>query len=311
MKKLVLLCLAATLTVPAFSTSIFAQNSVTPNAPTVNTIIAKASLKTPHITQEQLADGQVTIYDYGRIKMHAYQTKDALGDECYVFETKQGLVLLESTILKKDISAWQGYIKNLNKPVVGALMSYHPNGFADYKQAPVYATEHAVTSWQKGGGIYAIVGNLTKMFGDSADPAMPGNAEKLSVGKSINLAGIKFNIIDAGDDAYSVEIPEIHAIYRHMMGSDVHNILVSKAHIATELQTMKNYQKKNYAVILTGHYVPEGQAAVAKKIAYLETLQKLADTCTTANEFISAVEKAFPDYQGKNYLQMTAGFLYK
>ena len=46
----------------------------------------------------------------------------------------------------------------------------------------------------------------------------------------------------------------------------------------------------------------EGQTAVAKKIAYLETLQKLADTCTTANEFMSAVEKAFPDYQGKNYL---------
>ena len=310
MKKLIPFCLAAAFVAPAISFVPANNIAVAPQfaaaaeaaAPTVNA---------PITTQQRLAKGTVTIYDYGQIKLHAYQTGDALSDECYVFETKQGLVLLESTILKDDIAAWKAYIKALNKPVAGALMAYHPNGFADYKDAPIYATAHAVSSWQQGGGIYAIVGGLSQMFGTAAQPVMPSGADKLTAGKSIELAGIQFNIIDAGDDAYSVEIPAIHTVYRHMMGSKVHNILGSKAHIAAELQTMKDYQKKNYTTILTSHYVPEGQAAVAQKIAYLEKVQQLADSCKTAQEFTQAVQKAFPDYEGVNYLQMTAGFLYK
>lgn len=311
MKKLIPFCLAAALAVPSIS---FMPLNNTAFASQFGAATAEAAASTanaPLITQQKLANGTVTIYDYGKIKLHAYQTGDALSDECYVFETRQGLVLLESTILKNDITAWKTYIQNLNKPVAGALMAYHPNGFADYKDAPIYSTEHAIASWQQGGGIYAIVGGLTQMFGTAAEPAMPTGAEKLIAGKSIELAGIQFNILDAGDDAYSVEIPEIHTVYRHMMGSRVHNILGSRAHIAAELQTMKDYQKKNYTTILTSHYVPEGQPAVAQKIAYLEKLQQLADTCKTAKEFTQAVQKAFPDYEGTNYLQMTAGFLYK
>ena len=159
MKKLIPFCLAAAFAAPAISFVPANNIAVTPQfaataeaaVPTVNALIT---------TQQRLAKGTVTIYDYGQIKLHAYQTGDALSDECYVFETKQGLVLLESTIL-------------------------------------------------------------------------------------------------------------------------------------------------------TSHYVPEGQAAVTKKIAYLEKVQQLTDRCKTAQEFTQAVQKAFPDYEGVNYLQMTAGFLYK
>lgn len=52
-----------------------------------------------------------------------------------------------------------------------------------------------------------------------------------------------------------------------------------RAHITTELATMEDYQKKNYATILTSHNVPEGQAAIAQKISYLKKLQSLANTC--------------------------------
>ena len=63
-------------------------------------------------------------------------------------------------------------------------------------------------------------------------------------------------------------------------------------------------------MILSGHSTPEGQDAVTEKIAYVEKAKELAASCTTAEAFIAAMEEAFPDYTGQNYLEMTAGYLY-
>ena len=49
---------------------------------------------------------------------------------------------------------------------------------------------------------------------------------------------------------------------------------------------------------------------MTEKIAYVEKAKELAASCTTAEAFIAAMEEAFPDYTGQNYLEMTAGYLY-
>lgn len=305
MKKAVLLSLALSLSLP-FGAALAAP---APSSPSASVVQQKQAA--PAVSVQKLAVGTVTTYDYGNIKMYAYATNDPLSDECYALESKNGVVLLESTILTDNINEWSQFVKALDKPVVAELMSYYPNGYAAYGSHPIYATAQALQSWQPGGGIYAIVGNLEKSFGSAADTSMPAKAKTLTAGKDITLAGIRFHIIDAGDDAYSVEIPQINAVYRHMMGSDVHNILASRQQIAQDIQTLKGYQQKGYDLILTGHYKPEGQAAVAQKIQYLQKVQELAATCQTKDEFQQRVKEAFPNYQGESYLAMTASFLYQ
>ena len=36
------------------------------------------------------------FYDFGTMKLHAYQTADAMADECFVLETGKNLVAIES-----------------------------------------------------------------------------------------------------------------------------------------------------------------------------------------------------------------------
>lgn len=96
-----------------------------------------------------------------------------------------------------------------------------------------------------------------------------------------------------------------------MMGNNSHNILTSTKHIDTMIAELKEYQKKNYTLVLSGHYEPEDQDNVSTKISYLEKTKELAGSCTNKADFISAMKKTFPNYSGENYLQMTAGFLYK
>lgn len=64
-------------------------------------------------------------------------------------------------------------------------------------------------------------------------------------------------------------------------------------------------------MILTSHGGPEGQDAVAEKISYLNNTKEIMQQSKTADEFKAAMQAAFPVYDGLNYLDMTAGFLYK
>ena len=125
----------------------------------------------------------------------------------------------------------------------------------------------------------------------------------------ITVAGVDFIIVEAGD-TYTIEIPAANAIYTHMLGEKVHSILASVEHMDATIATLKEYQAKQYGLILSGHSTPEYQNALATKIAYIEKAKELAGTTKSADEFIAAMKAAYPDYAGENYLTMTAGYLF-
>lgn len=274
-----------------------------------------AIVEKPVETKKTLSVGEVTVYDFGDIKLHAYATGDNMADECYVLESGEGLVLLESTAYKEHVAAFSDYVRSLGKPLAGALLSYHPNGYKSYGTIPVYATERALASWGEGGGVKALTDSFVQALGEAVAVDLPSKegAEIVMVAddQPLTLAGMEFKILPTSDgEDYGVEIPAIKAVYRHMMGSKVHNILPSVAYIEAEIADLKGYQAKGYQLILTSHHTPEGPEAVAEKIAYLEKVRDLALTCKTKDDFISAVKAAFPDYAGEAYLGMSADALY-
>ena len=251
---------------------------------------------------------EVKVYD--GVKLHAFATGDNMADECYVIESAKGLVILESTAYKDDVNAFNEYIKSLNKPVMGAILSYHPNGYKTYGEIKIYATEGALKSWQPGGSVYGLTESFKQALGDKVADDLPSSVVTIHEGDQITIAGVTFNILKSSDgENFDVEIPALNAVYRHMMGSKVHNILPSIGYIEAEIADLKNYQEKGYELILTSHNVPEGKNAVAEKIAYLEKVKELAENSKSADEFTTAVKNAFPDYAGEAYLGMSAGML--
>ncbi len=256
--------------------------------------------------------GSMNIYNFDDIKLHAYGTGDNMNDFCYVIETPEGLVLIESTAYRENVNAFNDYVKSLNKPVAGALFSYHPNGYKTYGDIKIYATETALKSWGEGGSVKALTDSFVQVSGEKVADDLPGKAEIISEGDTIKLAGIDFKILHESDgENYGIEIPAINTVYRHMMGSKTHNILPALPYIEAEISELKNYQDKNYSLILTSHHAPEGKQAVNEKIAYLEKVLELAKNCKDKEEFISKVKEAFPDYNGEAYLEMSAAALFR
>ena len=273
---------------------------------TMNTVLSAAE---PTIRKITLNSGHVNIYEGNKITLHAYATEDALSNEAYIVEGEEALVGIELPSFTAGLEIWKQYVESLKKPMRDIFIVNHPAGASYIKGMNIYGTQNAKDSIA-GGAVHAITEGLHKAFGEDFhggnDTAVINN---ILPGGKTNIAGIDFKIIDRGSD-YDIEIPEINAIYTHMLGQKVHSIITSKEHMKSMLNTLKEYQNAGYNLILSAHAEPEGQDAVAEKIAYIKKMQKLSEEKDNAAEFKSAMKKEFPDYAGENYLEMTVGALY-
>ena len=222
-----------------------------------------------------LAKGEMNVYDFGSIKLHAYKTNDFIDDEVFIVE-KNG-------------------------------KAYHGAGATFLPDVPKYATQNAAF-YSKNGGGKALIDNFSGTFGEIFDSSVHEITNVIEAGK-ITIGGIDF-VIKQTDDAFDVEIPEINAVYTHMLGHDCHSIVAGAGHADAMITELRSYIEKGYDLILTSHYTPEDLKDAQTKIDYLENLKKIAADVQNADEFKAEIGRQYPQYSGQNYLDMTAGFFF-
>ena len=253
----------------------------------------------------KLTKGEVNVYDFGTVKLHAYKTNDFIDDEVFVVEKNGKAVIVESPCFFDNNKEFTEYLNGLE--VVGMLIAYHGAGATFMPNVPKYATKNAVEYSENGGG-KGLITNFTNTFGDIFDNYVHQITNIIEEGK-ITIGGIDF-VIKQTSEAFDIEIPEINAVYTHMLGHDCHSIVAGAGHADAIIHQLGDYIKKGYDLILTSHYTPEDLKDAQTKIDYIENLKKIAEKCDNSDDFKKEVEKEYPDYSGENYLDMTAGFFF-
>jgi len=256
-------------------------------------------------TTVTLAKGEVNVYDFGGIKLHAYKNNDFIDDEVFIVEKSGKAVIIESPCFHDNNKELAEYLKDVS--VVGMLVAYHGAGASFLPNVPKYATQNAV-DYSKNGGGKALIDNFAGAFGEIFDSSVHAITNVIEAGK-ITIGGIDF-IIKQTSDAFDVEIPEINAVYTHMLGHDCHSIVAGAGHADAMIEELRSYIDKGYDLILTSHYTPEDLKDAQTKIDYLENLKKIAAGVQNADAFKAEVGKQYPQYSGQNYLNMTAGFFF-
>ncbi len=251
--------------------------------------------------------GEMHVYDWGDIKLHAYKTNDPLSDEVFVLEKSGEAVLIEAPCFADNIHELAGYIDKLNVKVAGKLLAYHMAGASFVPTVPVYATENADDYGHAGGG-KALIDNFAKALGESFDASVADVTNIIASGP-LTLGGIRLNIAQT-DEAFDIEIPQINAVYTHMLGHDCHSIVAGAGHAGAIVAQLEGYLGKGYDLVLTSHYSPEDLKGVETKIAYLKDLIAIAKACGDAEAFKQAVEQRYPAYGGGNYLDIDGGLLF-
>lgn len=256
-------------------------------------------------TTVQLNKGEMNVYDFGTVKLHAYKTNDFIDDEVFIVEKNGKAVIIESPCFFDNNKELEQYLNDIE--VEGMLISYHGAGGTFLPEVPKYATQNAVDYSENGGG-KNLINNFKGAFGEIFDSAVHKITNIINEGK-VTIGGIDF-IIKQTAEAFDVEIPEINAVYTHMLGHDCHSIVAGTAHADAIISQMREYIEKGYDLILTSHYTPEDLKDAETKIAYIENLKKISEECNNADEFKLEVQKQYPAYSGENYLDMTAGFFF-
>ena len=256
-------------------------------------------------TAVPLTKGEVNVYDFGTVKLHAYKTNDFIDDEVFIVEKADKAVILESPCFFDNIEELTTYLNGVE--IAGMLVAYHSAGATFLPDVPKYATQNAVEYSENGGG-KTLVTNFTHAFGAVFDNSIHQITNVIGEGK-INIGGIDF-VIHQTTEAFDVEIPEINAVYAHMLGHDCHSIVAGAGHADAIIAQLRDDIAKGYDLILTSHYTPEDLKDAQTKIDYLETLKGIAKKCSNAASFKAEIQKQYPNYNGGNYLDMTAGFFF-
>lgn len=253
----------------------------------------------------RLAKGEMNIYDFGSMKLHAYKTNDFIDDEVFIVEKDGKAVILESPCFFDNNKELAEYLKDLK--VEGMLVAYHGAGATFLPEIPKYATQNAIDYSENGGG-KALIEKFANTFGEIFDPSIHRITHIIGEGK-VTIGGIDFEIKQT-EEAFDILIPEMKAVYTHMLGHDCHSIVAGTAHADSIIAKLKSYIAEGIDLVLTSHYTPEDLKDVQTKIDYIENLKMIAANCADADSFKAEIEKQYPAYSGQNYLDMTAGFFY-
>ena len=256
-------------------------------------------------TTVRLSQGEMHIYDFGGVRLHAYQTGDPLGDEVFLLEKAGRFVVIESPCFTAGVAALNAYLEG--RDVAGVLIAYHGAGASFLPDAPKYATANAAEYARQGGG-KALIDQFAAAFGSSFDSSVHPITHTLTEGETV-IGGICL-VIRRTTEAFDVEIPEINAVYTHMLGHDCHSIVAGSGHADAMIAQLRGYIRAGFGLILTSHYTPEDLKDAETKIGYLEQLKTIAASCRDGASFKAAVRERYPDYGGENYLDMTAGFFF-
>lgn len=184
-------------------------------------------MKKTDCTTVKLSTGAVSVYDFGTAKLHAYQTNDPLADEVFVVEKDGKGVVLEYPPFVANIEELGGYIAEQGIEIEGIVAAYHMAGASFLPGTPVFATKEADEYGHAGGG-KALIDGFATAFGASFNASVP-EAVTYIEGDELELAGVKMGIV-RNDDAFDIEIPELNAVYTHMLGHDCHSIVAGAGH---------------------------------------------------------------------------------
>lgn len=271
---------------------------------------ASAQAKTQ--TENATAKGKMEVYDFDTFRIHVYYTNDALGDASFIIEGKDGLVSLETPLFLDNIAEFKAYMRKLEKPVVARIADYHLGGT---DQHDIIMAE-GMSSFTKGELYSGIMKRFAEVWGSSVTGLPTGKIHEVAFGKTQEYAGVSFlfqhgatsdfpaaSILIGGKVYYTHWTP----VEAHINPLQVNSIAAIEAEIAEAEKSLQSGAE----LFIGGHGGATERGAVEFKIAYLQTLKKLAAECTNAEAFVSAVHEAYPNLNGEENLQGLAAALYR
>ncbi|MDR1197368.1 MAG: hypothetical protein LBL08_03825 [Candidatus Nomurabacteria bacterium] len=253
-----------------------------------------------------LRSGEVRVYDFGNIKIHNYNSNDALKDQVIIVEQNKNAVVIENPSFVRSGRELKKYLRSQKLNVTAKILSYHWAGARFLPEVPAFSTAKADQYGRNGNGS-VMVARFSNIFGKKFDSNINPVTNIIKAGRN-HIGGIEFNIIET-EDAFDIEIPDANVIYTHMLGADAHSIVPSLTNLDTMIERLTKYYERGYALVLSTHHTPENNDDIRTKIDYLHGLDKAVSSSQTAEDLKLAMHIRYPECDRVDCLDITANWL--
>ncbi len=258
---------------------------VSPNAYTKSEIIPVKAIKSnnKHVSIIQIYDNKIHTF-YGLSNSH-------------IIETKNQLIVIDTQANSINASLLKKYVMSLNKPIKHIILSNlyltHCSNYEIFKNSNIMTSK-----------------NILKDISNKKN-----KIKHLTLGKQ-NWDGLSVVIEQYSkykkNDSIVIKIPEHGVLIAQ-------NLLYNKTHLIANnknknwIKTLESFVKnesKNYHTILSGHGKSASSNIFRKNIKYLEQLQIVMSLGTKKKEVKDFLLKKFPNYKGKEFIDITIDNLF-
>jgi predicted SnoaL-like aldol condensation-catalyzing enzyme len=239
-----------------------------------------------------------------------------MADVSFIVESESKLVVIEPQAFEGKVEEFTAYTEKLGKPIEKVLVSFHAAGLKAYPNEKKVITK-PMAAFMKTDRAKGMLAHFDQAFGGAMDTEIVAFDEILDAPSAFTIDGVNYkleptsvpgmpgvNITIGGQVYYQHFAP---AKNRHASKNQIN----SKAAIDGALIDALKAKAAGYTLLLGSHGT--GKAGVEDldfQIQYLETLRQIAAKTETADAFIAAVNKAYPDYAGAEDLNGIAAQLY-
>lgn len=256
--------------------------------------------------------GRFEVHDFSDFKLHVYYTNDAMGDASYIVEGKDALVTLEQPLFKDNVAEYDAYLAKLGKPVERRIADYHLGGTGSH---PIVMAEGMPKFTSE--GVYAdMMKGFAQGFGSAIVPLPTGEKSEVPFGATRTYAGVPFTFYRGA----TTDFPGASILiggkvwFTHWAPVKAH---VSHLHISSpeaidaQIAALEESLKSGAELFIGGHGGASDADAVRFKVAYLSRMKELLAECGTADAFVAAMKKAYPNLPGEESLSELSKALYK
>lgn len=258
---------------------------------------------------------EISSYEEGGVTVHSFVAPDLSSRTAtHIVETAEGLVLVDTQLLRDYAQQFRAYAEGLGKPITHVIVSHgHPDhyfGLEYFEDLPSFALAATFEDIEQRQKFHLRMHREVEGECDAVTDRVRMPAQVLEPGEQ-TIGGVRFVFESVAkaedDDQLVIRVPTAKTlILQDLMATDAHGFTAAGM-IDSWIELLRGYAgEAEYTHVLAGHGAPVGHAGLDEMVAYLEQSKAILAKAESGEDFIAQMQAAFPDRPGLYLVELMA-----